>query len=1238
MLPGANRACLRCAAADNARMPKRRRRRLRVAAGLLLAALLCVAGAYRYHTDPQRLRAAVLAGLETALGQRCEVGSVAYSPWGGMQILDLVLAPSHSPRAGEAAPPPIRIASLRVVTETAALLRGQVRPTRIEIDGVQLPLVLRPPSPRPASPTGDAPPTTEPARAAPRADLARDAWRYLDQLATTGPEIDLHNVDVSCLVIDATGARTVLRETLDVRGRRLPRGSYQLDVRFAAAPQRDLASLSLSAPGGVLSIYQRAPLWADVVTPTLPPELAARLAPLLSQARVQLRGMSLLRPNATRAETAAGVGAWLDGFDLHATLEVGDIALLLPDARFVQTQPQRDAFHLADTTVELRMSLPPGDAPGEVRLHAEGRVDDAPTTLTAELRPVALDEVLELAAALQRGEPLDLDAWGARLASAEVHMQSCTLPTIETHPALANPQAAPEAIRTVLAEYRPQGRGDLTAWLLPPEPGLTLLDRVCVDIDAHRGSARYVRFPYPFDNVSGAIRLRRGRLDFDLRGGGEVLRLSMVGTVNSLDAWTGVDLTFRLANMPINQTLYESLPPSYKSIWEATAPLGVLDAVVHLHRPDGPFASPIDAEPDVTIAARILAGSLQLGEAGRLERADGELLIGGGKIVFRDLHGYLDGTAVTLDGEVRRGEPPEYDLRVQVADLPVASNAAPLEDHAGTAGQDALTPTFAFNGVADVWGRVYSHPETGTGRHLAIQIKDGELRAFDPSRPWTGATGWIVEHADVRHVESLAASQGPATLAATGYIPLADPAHARQPLDLRLDIRGPALETVIPQFIPPEWRGVGDALGLSGGGTLALNLSHAAGQSPLASVQVQAARMRSSAFPVTLHEVSAAGTLGPGRCDIRALAARWERDGRIEARAEATWAQQAMSINAALRAEGFSVTPELVAAMPAALREQVEATSLRGGVDLDLDRLAVHGPEPFGYELQGRAMFRDASMTLGLDWSELNGSLVGAAAVGRDGAATFDARLELVRALAGGRRLTAWRGRVVRSTPREPVQIRDLAGKLGDGDASGEVWIDPTRDEFELRLTFREVTLEDLLPPENGTRADAGAGSRPGRADGRITLRGRGDSVYARRGDGELRIRGAAFGRTPLLVSVWRAGLPGRAAGGDTIDQADLRFRIVGSELQLTRVELTSPSVRLVGTGRWDTTSDTIDLSLVAATPEAWPRIERLTEWFEQAGGQILQFRVTGTMASPQVSVAPLRRLDDALRRVLRGE
>ena len=214
------------------------------------------------------------------------------------------------------------------------------------------------------------------------------------------------------------------------------------------------------------------------------------------------------------------------------------------------------------------------------------------------------------------------------------------------------------------------------------------------------------------------------------------------------------------------------------------------------------------------------------------------------------------------------------------------------------------------------------------------------------------------------------------------------------------------------------------------------------------------------------------------------------------------------------------------------------------------------------------------------------------------------------------------------------MRLEEVRGRLCDGEVVGFAEIDPDTSSYELSFTLHDVSLDQFVrrakrEPARATR---------GRLDGHIFVRGSTDDPAKRSGGGDLRVRGTSLLSSPVTASVVEASRRQDRSISDEVERAEIHFVWEGEELKLTRVDIHSRDLRLIGAGSWNMRSDAISLRLLGATPEDAPRLFLLTDLLETAGQELLQYRVEGTAAEPRVTIEPLHNLTDPLRRLLKPE
>ena len=1207
-------------------MPKQRRilGRLLLWIGIGLVAMFVAV--YVYATDPDRLRERTLAMLRAMPIEGLDVAQVTFSPRAGLEISDLIILSDEVRRGTADRPPLLRVPLVRIRCDLVELLVGRIRPREIELREPTLSIVCDPAGP------------TDQAMSARVEAGARQLGRLLSAAGSL-PRVTIDRADLQVLVMDHGQPRLVRRTLLRGVGRATASG-YEVRIDREPIGNDPLAELEWNQRTGELTATLD---WVDLET--IGRVMPTRMANVFE--RLDLRGRARLerlvvRPVAREATSAPpGATRETSGPLLAAELRLADLRCVVPleeeeprPAGSAGRRPSSDHF-LRLTGAGATLTCGHGGSEA-LTVELAGRLNGAPTQLNLQMDPGLLDRLTGAGANGAAGvSPVfGLDD----IVSGELRITGIELPTAESHPRFVCSERLPGAVVSAFRKYQPGGRVNLHLRIVPPETlgtGGTVLagaQRVVADLEVVGGSGRYVGFPYDFTDAQGHLRFAEGRIRLDELGARHGAgRVVANGLVNNSRSWTGFELTFRGRNVALDGDLYAALPDEYGEVWRRAAPLGVCDIVTTLRRAEGSTETG-SASTDVRVEAHLLAGSLAFDGERRLNQADGRFTIHGPAVEIHDLHGYDGDSAVRLSGRIGvADEATTTDLHVEIADLPI-EHVAVLEADAPQRPEE-----IRFSGRVDLWGRVHGSGLDGERTdHLAVDIKDGQLVGLDPTRVWTDCRGSVVVQGDQQRLVSFACQQGAARIQATGMLPSASASGQTQTLELEVD--APALEDVLPQFLPSRWARVAEALGLTGAGSVSARLYHGGEEHATgihaADIEVRAARMEASPLPLELRDVDAKLTLSAGAFELRRTTAAWGAAGQISARGTGTWHGGVSNARFEVFAERLTFCPELFAALPAGMARLLERLAPTGEFDALLSRVGVEGQTEWTWQFEGLLPLRNAALRLGLDLTEADGELFGKCRITPDGEVDLEGKFFIQQARLAGRPIERWEGRLARQPGDRWVRLEDLRGRLCDGEVLGFLRVDLETSEYELEVTLQDVDAAQLLPPP----AEQPERRRRGRVDGKVYLRGRAEEPLSRHGGGTLRVRGGSFLRTPVLASVAESGPGDQRAIDDTVDHADLRFLWEGEEIRFQRVEIHSRDLRLAGEGTWHLGSDAIEMTLVGAHPEHWPRVALLSKLLESAGQELVQYRVTGTLSSPKVTAEPLYKLTASLRRLLGEE
>jgi len=1188
-------------------MKRRRRWRWVLCGGLVCAALL--ATAYVYLTNPERLRAQVLAALQEQHLSELALGGVSYSPWGGLLLTDLTL-PASSDKRGD--PPLLQVATLRLRCGLWGLLRGRLDLTSLEIDRASAALVCE------AGAPASAPVDAE------RAAGAQHAWAALQARREHLPRIVVRQLDVQFMLREHGRRRLLERAWLNVQGSEQSDG-YRLNVVRLPTLTSVVAALHWPPTGDLAVELDWVAL--DTLRPVLPPRVAECVHQLALGGRVRASQMVFRLPPATEGDTAAAHEPRLVSLELGFDALRGELPIEVTPEGTPRIEPYL-RFGEMSGTLALHLRDAAGD-PG-MELRCGGQINGAPATLHLAGSLRLLGDVWPAGECV---EPAGLND----VRVAEFAVRGLEVPTRQTHPEFVRSPRLPPPVRAAFKDYQPAGRVNLNLRIKPAASEQGESSRLEGELEALGNTCTYYRFPYTFEEAYGTIRFRDGHILFDeicARHGSA--RVCARGIVNDSREWTGFEMTFHGQNIALDAALYGALPEEHRAMWRTTAPLGLCDVVTTVRRAEG-SAETGPLLPEVDVAARLRNGSLRLGDGRRLTQVDGAFTVQRGRVELRDLHGYDDDTAVRLRGALwMTAEGPASDVHVEIADLRIDERATL------TAAGGGDGPQIELIGRADAWGRVSSGDGESPQQHFGLQLKDGTLRSWasattdsgaaPPSSTWSDTQGWVIAHNAERQIVSFTCHRGDDWFEAAGRLP-ASPAD--EPLALELHARSAVLEQLFPQFLPRDWARLVNTFGLHGAGDVRVTLrprpAADASAAQAADIRLTAALMRAEPFPLPLREVKADLTLGPGRFELRAGEARWGEAGQLQVQGTGSWDDAGVAAELNLVARELRFGPELSAALPPAVGQVFDKLGLQGTFDALLHRVRVTAGTQPTWQLEGRIPLRAAGLQLGLPLTDLTGELYGTCAVDPNGEVTLNAELQIDTAKLAERPIARWRGWLQHAPGQRWVQLDGLRGELGDGEVLGAAWIDPHTSDYELTLTLRDIAAGTLLPPERDGRET----ERPGRVDGQVYLRGRGSEVGSRRGGGELRVRGASFVQSPVLASVLRARRDEKNVS-DKVEQATIQFLWEGSLIRLSRVDIQSRDLRLVGEGTWDMRSDTVRMTLVGAAPETWPRIAMLSDLLENTSKEIVQYRVSGPLSAPNVTTEPLYRLSETLRTLLK--
>ncbi|MBN2447037.1 MAG: hypothetical protein JXO22_09940, partial [Phycisphaerae bacterium] len=574
---------------------------LRLVTVVFVIGLALVMTLYVWATRPARLREAVTGVFDRLHGAHAVVGDVSFTPWDGLSVERLRIVYDESreatqPVRADQLPPIADVGDAHIRCDWRALLTGRFEPTEIRANSAQINAIH--------DVSGlnslDILPEEEPG-------APHHARHYLP--------FAIEHVDVNLWTVADGALRLSERWRLAARGEaRQPavrQGDYVVRLHPVGEPLTSLAELKLGAADSVVDLSVN---WLSLrtakLTSTLWPTAGDRVRQILDQ--FDLRGeVQLTRLRATGTELT-DISIALRGVSGSLPIEAvsnadGSLASLGPEQRFLRFTDGTGTLQLRDIALDGRVT---------VLLNGE------PATLSLSCIPPADAPVIEFGGAAPAFE-----RWGVTI---DARLTRVAFPTRTEQPDFVESPRLPHSVRAFFRDYDPHGDFEFEVSATRPPGDADESTKQSWDYEARvaalGASCSYYRFPLLVDDIQGGFRVRNNVIAFtDLTARHGAGRIYVSGTLDEPRNWTGFDLRFRAANMPLDENLYEALSPMYRRLWDDARPIGLCDLDVELSR--GPGSRDTGPSPtDTRVTARLLAGSVAFDHQ-RLGHCDGVVTI-----------------------------------------------------------------------------------------------------------------------------------------------------------------------------------------------------------------------------------------------------------------------------------------------------------------------------------------------------------------------------------------------------------------------------------------------------------------------------------------------------------------------------------------------------------------------------------------------------------------------------------
>ncbi|RMG35326.1 MAG: hypothetical protein D6725_12750 [Planctomycetota bacterium] len=771
--------------------------------------------------------------------------------------------------------------------------------------------------------------------------------------------------------------------------------------------------------------------------------------------------------------------------------------------------------------------------------------------------------------------------------------------------------------------------------------------RLAYRVDA--GRLYSALLPFELEDFSGVITADPQSVRVErLRCGRGPTRITIDAHV-ALSGAAGADrVALSVADLPVDERLRRHLSPG-------------LARLAELYQPSGPCDISMELAP---------------GNDGRWHLNALRLTAKGCRVSYRDcpypihdLHGSIE-----LKGEVfeiamrgRAGQRPVFIAGLLKKAPPpapfvldVKADRLPIDDTARSVVPEAV------RNVADMLrlrGELDIHVRVARGEHaqraemeIAAAINEGVIEYEGFPYRIDSLRGQIVYRSGTWTFQKLAGRHGTAELLGDAVFIQSSPTHPAE-LTLHVETKAAALDESLQLALTPGLRSLWDDLKLSGRVNVTTDVHWVRGKPlevSLPLVEWYDGSMTPRWLPYSLRGAVGRFQYADGRLTVNRLLARHDEttlDVKGFAQIEpGLWTLRLESVQLArLRAD-----QELLRALErggldglhfvfSCLSPETPIT-LRGLIEL---KGTGREDDPVTAAWDVNAFLGGATIEAGLEYTGVDGRVTSRGIY--DGQqATVAGRLELQRLTVLGYQLEEVSGPyhiagdefVLGSTQ---AFVAEAEGQAGPVDVNkrvtaefigGVIALDARSTleavpEYELHLDLSYGKLE-----EYARRYMRGARNLKGVMNGWVDLAGRGSSLKALRGRGQLQISPAALYELPVIMQVFRVlslNPPERSA----FNYALFDFYVRDGAVRFNSIDLVGNSVSLHSRGGVVYLDGRIDLEFYSMLPRGQVPIPALDVLLKQTTTGWVGVEVKGTLDRPRASVKPAPLLDDALKRFL---
>jgi hypothetical protein len=836
-------------------------------------------------------------------------------------------------------------------------------------------------------------------------------------------------------------------------------------------------------------------------------------------------------------------------------------------------------------------------------------------------------------------------------------------------------------IRYIQRAFQPKGKADLTLRYQRQAEGS---QELAGTFELHAMRGQFEEFPVPLNNVRGVVEfdsaglyLGRGQRDGPTAeppdrasqpllgqrpdGRGEVV---IWGRVPRVEDYFAYDVRLAARNILLDDEIRDALPEDYREVWNRLQPSGRVDLAVHLDRAvrSGP--------PNVDLTVR-MRGETQIVFRDLpypLKRISGTVTYRDGLVRLKGVKSGSGKPGCRIEGTVTApGPKPKMDLRITDGHLAIDQSLIGALGKAGLSGANLLPG----GEVRHLTARIYRRERGGDLRYTVhAELNDARLTLADLPLRLDGTSGDLVFTQDGIRLENVAGHYRDSPVRLDGTLRLPDAPARPITYDMQVDARGLVLDNDLRNALPPSVQAVWDDLDPRGKADMKVRLAStdAADGSVDYRLVLDAHDMsiRHKDFPYRIRGITGRARVRPGKVTFEDVRAR-QGQMRTELKGEFTTSPGGRrDVDIALRVRNLPLDRELLEAIPQDALPLARKLAPGGTVSVDLRNLtlsrrpagkadeeprriseadsqpATRPASKLDWSAEGELDFQDVTLDFGFGPRTLSGTLDGRYWNDTDKFG-LDTRLALSRLTMKKHVMTGIRGRVVKSPDSNVLRFDQLEASAHDGKITGEASFrltDPLH--YELSVQVWNVNLEKLF--NAGVKDLKKRTPVKGLLAGRLSLEATAGKTPSRQAVGQLQITRGEIYKMPVLLGLLNVvylQLPSESG----FNRGLIDYHLKNDLLRLKQIYLTGfdrqtnipRGISVLGSGTLNMKNDKLNLTFLTGPPGKVPLNigDLTTELLHAFSKELLEIRITGTLAKPEVNSMTLRSVERILRRLI---